>query len=493
MAAEVRYIIANRHQLFILRCSDRGIRIEPYHKSHHQKQELLIPYATQAYVVCEDQKENLHIVFIDPSNQLMHASIHFFASAHTDPISVSIQLIDSSLHEIPMQLELQYCHNSLQLLLRYEHAVIHYQLAGVHWSSPTILEQSASYISLQMHHIAEQAIACLGIMQYPDLIVHLLKYEHATSEWKLLKQCTLSSGWEGTEPIFLSSNLVKDTDLHLQLLRFPKGKLFLKQYKLLHDSADGNLIPYRESMLLTPIRRVQTALCVQDEESLHLSWLTDEQLYRSTYYINRDAWGSLQAVYVDHPVQWILLSPDHTLPFTYSHWVTSTGDWQHLHEQLGARIDIYHARRDLQNSVTYAASSISSLGRLSQIKQQMIHDIHQLEETLRLSSEQILHKHKRLEVLGEERDIRHTLDELMRAAYSQHHEDQAPSLLIANVQGRSALNASTVKVQTVEQELGDFEMQVSPSSGIQQPTSIPEDQPFRQKLISLLQRMTTFR
>lgn len=493
--AEVRYVIANRHHLLILRSNDQGIIIEPYRKhTHPGYKDLLIPHATADYVVCEDQKGILHIVFIDQSRQLMHASIHSFEPADSELFPAPIQRIDSSLHDSPLQLQLQCVHNSLQLLLLYEHSVIHYQLAGVHWSSPTVLEQSDKYISLQTHLVSDQGIACLWINQYPDITVHIWTYTHPPAEWKLSEHAKLACGWDGSEPLFVNSSFEADTGHLLQVLRFPKGKLFLEQYILHADSTTGPLTPYRESMLLTPIRSVQTAVCVQDGEELHLSWLAEEQLYQCSYNLNRDAWGSLRSVTAVDPVHWIFLTSDHALPLSYSHWIASTGDWQQLNEQLGSFIDLYYTRRDFQSSVTYAATSISSLERLTHEKQRMMSKIDQLEETLRISREQSLMKQQRLEVLGEEREIRNTLNELLPMMHTQQQEEQSSSTFIANVHTESESEPSNKHTEQEDHEHEVHTDNISHSSiGKDNASSKLEEPAIKHKVISLLQRMTKLR
>lgn len=461
--AEVRHLVANRHHLLIIRHTQQGLLIEPYHKHTHDGfKSLLIPNATADYAVCEDQLGMLHIVCMNNSNQLMHVYIQSLNMDHTGPLQPPFFIIDSVITHSPRLLQLQCIHNSLQLLVMYENSIIQYQLAGVHWSSPTILEHAAQYMSLQMHQTSELSIACVWINQYPDLAVHFWEYQAQSGQWILQKRSILESGWDGHEQLFMSSAYEADSDLILQLLRFPHGKLCLERFKHTALSNTARVSPYQESTMLTPIRTVQTAVCVQEQEELHISWLSEEHLYRSTYNIEREAWGSLQSIAATDPVHWIFLSSNQALPIAYSHWIASIGDWQHLNEQLGSLIDLYYARRDFQASVTYASTSISSLERLTQTKQQLLRHIDELEDMLLNSREQSIAKQQRLEVLSEEREIRVALAELMiTLTNSQQIEDEM-----------EVSPSPVVSVHAVEESHTTYERDL------------------KHKVISLFQRMT---
>ena len=97
--AEVRHLVANRHHLLIIRHTQQGLLIEPYHKHTHDGfKSLLIPNATADYAVCEDQLGMLHIVCMNNSKQLMHVYIQLLNTDHTGPLQPPYFIIDSAMH-----------------------------------------------------------------------------------------------------------------------------------------------------------------------------------------------------------------------------------------------------------------------------------------------------------------------------------------------------------------------------------------------------------
>lgn len=495
---DVRYIVAHRTHLSIIRHTERGLFIEPLSKRLSDfRSDCYIPRSTAQYAACEDEQGDVHIIYLDDSDALMHAiirqphaevSIHALAAEEQAPFNRK-QLREMKLHCI---------HNTLQLFLLIDDQLIYYQLAGLHWSAPVIFLNESRIHAVQLLQSNSQSLFLVITETQQTITILTWRYNLQDYAWKPTSLSAPTIQINDHLPLYVHSYIDISDTVHLITLQFPRSKLSLTRYIL---GREDSRKPVHESITLTPIRNVQAAVLDADHTDVHISWLADGIIYRLNYHQPRAAWSSLQAIQTTEPALWNVLSHDHSLSLPYPHWLSSTRDWKLLNEQLGSMIDLYYTQRSFQVSVTYAEASLSSIERMLEEKVRMASEVDLLEGQLQLWREQSHMKKQRIAILNEELAIRDKLSPFIAERKNVHEEERVVATLHSVVTEQNRLSrpippvtSSKIVVKPSQEhvQVDSISTSTSISESHQQEIDsmiAPPSTGVRNKVISLLQRL----
>ncbi|MCG7410371.1 hypothetical protein MH117_23445 [Paenibacillus sp. ACRRX] len=401
---DVRYLVANRRLLISIRHSERGLLIEPVHtNSADPDKERCIPHASTLYDICEDDKHCIHIVYIDQAGRLIHAIVR---PDHTQILSDMLPLAadweSTTIHTV----KLCCLGNALHLFLLRDRGFIHYELTGIHWSSPTTIANDRGCHHIHLVQSAERWMI-IGIMNNRQTYeLDIWHYNGHSFTWNKPYPAPLVTSWSVEDILHIEAQLDREGLLVLLCLRFLKGKLNFQQFRL---AEDDTLIPLSDSTLITPIRQVDAALCHRYDDHIQFTWTAEGHLYRIKYKTSDGSWGVLQSIPASQPTLWYVISNhiDSSMPYTC--WLSAHREWLPSDVQLHSFLDLYRTNTDILASVTYAESSLTTVKRLLGTHDKLQEEMNQLEQRIQFCKHQATLKQHRLAALSEELDIRESL------------------------------------------------------------------------------------
>ncbi|WP_028546800.1 hypothetical protein [Paenibacillus taiwanensis] len=400
---DVRYLVANRYLLTSIRHSERGLLIEPVHShSAGPDQERCIPHASTLYDICEDDKHCIHIVYIDQAGRLIHAIVRLHdKQIVSNMLPLSTDWDSHTIHTV----KLCCIRNTLHLFLLRNYGFIHYELTGIHWSSPTTIAKDFGCRHLHLVQSADQWMI-IGIMNNRlTYELHIWHYDGQSFTWSNPSPAPLDTAWSAEDNLYIEPRVDKDGALLLLCLRFLKGKLNFQQLRL----ADETLILVSDSSLITPIRQVETAFCHRNDDLIHLTWIAEGHLYRIHYKSSDGGFGALQSIPASEPTRWHIVSNQDNNSLPYTCWLSAHREWLPSDVQLHSFLDLYRANTDIVASVTYVESSLTTVKQLLETHDKLQKEMDQLEQRIQFCKHQATLKQHRLAALSEELDIRESL------------------------------------------------------------------------------------
>lgn len=298
------YLITNAFYLAVVRHVDEGIRIKALKHALVDKPDvLLLDGATSIFDICLDESNTVHLVYLNCEQYLTHAILDpqtFTVSSHT---------IDTSKSQISKltDIKVSYHARQLHLVLSYPYSIEHRECsAGFVWSDPNVIvtEEECDFVQLQ---VGIKGNMYLGFVKKKENSTqfYLLKYIWDIKEW-IHEGIIFELKGEGSLFPFMIIDGEKQFHIIIQHFLLNKLHIYYNVINLQKQKEWSKEWSVQETIRL-PLEKVDDATFNMNITGLHLSWLSKGFIYKLSYNLYTNRWGSLKTGKTKNVSKWIVI------------------------------------------------------------------------------------------------------------------------------------------------------------------------------------------
>lgn len=392
---DIRYVIAAKRLLSIIRVSDRRLIMDKWLDSilkPHTSLHLSDPI--QHYTVCLDHQESVHIVYLSENEELLHVIYD------PDTQQLHTRTIPMLYTDKIISLRLFHMNHSLQLFALTPERLLHAKLSGIYWSAVDELKAIPNAENVEIYY-ENMEWKLVAICKSYDILLFRWLYDPHSLQWKEEEHQVLRTGWDGRTPIFIQLVQESSQNRCWITMSFPRGALMVKRFSC--TSLGMSISPDMEAQLLTPIRSVSEAAVLSRKGVLTFIWLAEQQLFQHSYDTHAGAWGLIEATAVGTPIVWRFLTRAFPPPPQPAKWISPDQQMDIKDSPLSAWIQWLNMKQNLDASVTYAESSLHHMTNLLESRDQLKQDIMSIETKLQYWRSLVRQKQARVEALHAEK------------------------------------------------------------------------------------------